>query len=51
MNEKQEIKYPRGMCWWLGLCDWWNPPLECILNGIAKTHDFCIKCWKFKKNN
>ena len=35
---------PRGMCWWLGLCSWWNPPKN--MKG-----DFCIRCWKFKKYN
>lgn len=39
-----EIKdYPRGLCYLLSGCDWWNPPEYMMLGG-----DFCIRCWKWK---
>lgn len=42
---------PRGVCWWLGLCSYWNPPLDIIVEGAIKVlgKNPCIKCWKWKK--
>ena len=43
MNEKF---IPMGMCWLLERCDWWNPTLKMICDGIKINP--CIKCWEFK---
>ncbi len=42
---------PRGACWLLQRCDWWNPTEEMLLKGVVKVlgKNPCIRCWEFKK--
>ena len=41
---------PRGMCWLVGGCNWWNPPDDWIgVPSITKPMNLCMKCWKMKK--
>ena len=38
----------KGYCWVVGKCNWWNPPVELMLDSLGKIN-FCMECWRFEE--
>lgn len=40
--------YPKNWCWVAGVCGWWNPPVDVLIDALSKGINFCVRCWEMK---
>lgn len=42
--------YPKNWCWVAGICSWWNPPTDVLIDALSKDINFCVRCFEMDFN-